>query len=383
MDGIQMVTYPQDWKEDKVSNVVDITTGCRDTQDNKANGRYPFFVRSPIVERIDVADFDCEAVLTAGDGVGTGKVFHYIKGKFAAHQRVYVMSNFRNADGKYFYYFFSKNFIKEVEKYTAKSSVDSVRRAMIADMEFTHPLISEQIEIVKALSTFDSYINDLAELIEKKKGIRNGSLEDLMSRRTRLNGSNGEWQESKLSDICKVYDGTHQTPKYTLQGIRFVSVENISNLYQSNKFISKEAYDADFKVYPEMGDVLMTRIGDIGTPCVVEKNEPLAFYVSLALFKNISINSRFLNYYIMASAFQQELDDRTLHHATPKKINKGEIGKCKVAYPKDPNEQEAIAAVLTAMDEEIEALEAERDKMIQIREGAMDDLLSGRVRLVV
>lgn len=53
-----------------------------------------------------MADYDCEAVLTAGDGVGTGKVFHYINGKFAAHQRVYIMNNFRGIDGKYFYYYF-------------------------------------------------------------------------------------------------------------------------------------------------------------------------------------------------------------------------------------------------------------------------------------
>lgn len=85
----------------------------------------------------------------------------------------------------------------------------------------------------------------------------------------------------------------------------------------------------------------------------------------------------------MSSQFQKELDDRTLHHATPKKINKGEIGKCKVRYPKDANEQAAIADILRAMDEEIEALEIERDKMIQIREGAMDDLLTGRVRLAL
>lgn len=90
-----MVTYPKDWKDDKVSSLVDISTGCRDTQDNKPSGKYPFFVRSPIVERIDVADYDCEAVLTAGDGVGTGKVFHYIDGKFAAHQRVYSTKSLR------------------------------------------------------------------------------------------------------------------------------------------------------------------------------------------------------------------------------------------------------------------------------------------------
>lgn len=378
-----MVTYPSDWKEDKVSNVVDISTGCRDTQDNKVTGRYPFYVRSPIVERIDVADYDCEAVLTAGDGVGTGKVFHYYNGKFAAHQRVYVMNNFRDVDGKYFYYFFSKNFIKEVEKYTAKSSVDSVRRAMIADMEFTHPQLPEQQDIVRALTAFDSYIADLAELIEKKRGIREGALEDLMCQRTRLNDHSTEWEEVPLSEICKVYDGTHQTPKYTLQGIRFVSVENIMDLYSSNKYISQAAYESDFKAYPEKGDILMTRIGDIGTPCVVDRDEPLAYYVSLALFKNITINSYFLNYYIMSSGFQRELDDRSLHHATPKKINKGEIGKCKVKYPKDADEQAAIANILRSMDEEIEALEIERDKMIQIREGAMDDLLTGRVRLSV
>ena len=378
-----MVTYPSDWKEDKVSNVVDISTGCRDTQDNKATGRYPFFVRSPIVERIDIADYDCEAVLTAGDGVGTGKVFHYYNGKFSAHQRVYVMNNFRDVDGKYFYYFFSKNFIKEVEKYTAKSSVDSVRRAMIADMEFTHPQLPEQQDIVRVLTAFDTYIDDLAELIEKKCGIRDGALEDLMCQRTRLNDYSTEWKEVSLSEICKVYDGTHQTPKYTLQGIRFVSVENIMDLYSSNKFISQAAYESDFKAYPEKGDILMTRIGDIGTPCVVDGNEPLAYYVSLALFKNITINNYFLNYYIMSSGFQRELDDRSLHHATPKKINKGEIGKCKVKYPKDADEQAAIANILRSMDEEIEALEIERDKMIQIREGAMDDLLTGRVRLSV
>lgn len=176
-----MVTYPEGWKCDTIINIADITTGCRDTQDNKVNGRYPFFVRSPLVERIDVADFDCEAVLTAGDGVGTGKVFHYINGKFAAHQRVYVMSNFQDVDGKYFYYYFSNNFGKEVEKYTAKSSVDSVRRDMIAEMEFPYPPLPEQKEIVQALLDFDEHIGNLTELIEKKKAIRDGALEDLVS----------------------------------------------------------------------------------------------------------------------------------------------------------------------------------------------------------
>ena len=197
-----MVTYPANWKFDIITNIADITTGCRDTQDNKVNGRFPFFVRSPIVERIDVADFDCEAVLTAGDGVGTGKVFHYINGKFAAHQRVYVISNFKDVDGRYFYYYFSNNFGKEVEKYTAKSSVDSVRRDMIAEMEFPYPPLHEQKEIVKALLDFDEHIDNLTELIEKKKAVRDGALEDLINGKTRLDGFRGDWNSCKINDVA-------------------------------------------------------------------------------------------------------------------------------------------------------------------------------------
>lgn len=251
----------------------------------------------------------------------------------------------------------------------------------LAKISIHLPLLSEQKKIAETLTAFDTHIANLTELIEKKKAIREGALEDLMCQRTRLNDHSTEWEEIPLSEICNVYDGTHQTPQYTMQGIRFVSVENIMDLYNSNKYISQAAYDSDFNVYPEKGDILMTRIGDIGTPCVVDKDEPLAYYVSLALFKNISINSYFLKYYIMSSGFRSELDDGSLHHATPKKINKGEIGKCKVKYPIDADEQEAIANILHSIDDEIKALEIERDKMIQIREGAMDDLLTGKVRL--
>ena len=85
---------PEDWEVDKVASFASITTGSRNTQDRIEDGQYPFFVRSQTVEKINSYSFDGEAVLTAGDGVGTGKVFHYINGKFDCHQRVYRISNF-------------------------------------------------------------------------------------------------------------------------------------------------------------------------------------------------------------------------------------------------------------------------------------------------
>lgn len=87
-------------------------------------------------------------------------------------------------------------------------------------------------------------------------------------------------------------------------------------------------------------------------------------------------------YYIHSSAFQKELFDRSLNFAIPKKINKGEIGKCNVYFPTDIVEQQAISDILTAMDKEISALEEEKEKYIALKAGAMDDLLTGKIRLV-
>jgi len=102
---------PQDWDIDAIANLASITTGDKNTQDKVDDGAYPFFVRSSNIERINSFAFDGEAVLTAGDGVGTGKIFHYINGRFNFHQRVYKISDFcSRLNGYFFYLYFSNNF---------------------------------------------------------------------------------------------------------------------------------------------------------------------------------------------------------------------------------------------------------------------------------
>ena len=156
---------PEDWNCVAAKHLMKIETGSRNTEHKKDAGKYPFFVRSQKVEHIDTYHYDCEAVLTAGDGVGTGKVFHHYIGKFDAHQRVYVMSNFDGITGRYFYNYFSENFGKEVSKYTAKSSVDSVRRDMIAAMIIPVPPIAEQKRIVEAIETAFAQLDGILNFI--------------------------------------------------------------------------------------------------------------------------------------------------------------------------------------------------------------------------
>jgi type I restriction enzyme S subunit len=178
---------PEDWEVDKIGKLISITTGDKNTQDRIVDGAYPFFVRSQTVERINSYSFDGEGVLTAGDGVGTGKIFHYVNGKFDYHQRVYLMHSFgEKVDGYYFFVFFSNHFYDRIMSMTAKSSVDSVRREMIADMLMTLPSKEEQTAIATILSDMDSEIQALQQRLSKTRQIKQGMMQELLTGKTRL-----------------------------------------------------------------------------------------------------------------------------------------------------------------------------------------------------
>ena len=156
---IRFAGFTDAWEQRKVSELCSISTGKSNTQDKVEDGEYPFYVRSPIIERSTKYLYDEEAVLTVGDGVGTGKVFHYVNGKYDLHQRCYRMYDFTDAlNARYFYHTFSKFFYKRVMAMTAKTSVDSVRLEMIADMEIPCPDIKEQEQIGAFFTNLDTLI---------------------------------------------------------------------------------------------------------------------------------------------------------------------------------------------------------------------------------
>lgn len=166
------------WERKIIQDICNITTGNKNTQDKKENGIYPFFVRSPKVERIDSWSFDGEAILTAGDGVGVGKIFHYYVGKMGVHQRVYLLYNIQ-CNSKYLYYFFSEFFYERVKKMSAKNSVDSVRKDMISDMPLLLPSFHEQEKIADCLSSLDELIEVTSRKVEILKEHKKGLMQQL------------------------------------------------------------------------------------------------------------------------------------------------------------------------------------------------------------
>jgi len=185
-----------------------------------------------------------------------------------------------------------------------------------------------------------------------------------------------EWK--KLGEVCGIFDGTHQTPKYTDNGIKFVSVENINGLYNSNKFISEEDYNANYKTKPRKNDVLMTRIGDVGSCAIIDRDELLAYYVSLALLRPNSefVLSGYVKYVLESQVGKRELRKKTLLTAVPLKINLGDVGKVCIPLP-SISEQKRIVDILDTFTASIENLKeqiAQRRKQFEYYRDQLLDL---------
>ena len=231
------------------------------------------------------------------------------------------------------------------------------------------PCRDEQEKVAKFLGLLSNRINKQQRFVSALKKYKRGAIQKLFSE-TDME----QWNLVKLKDVVKVFDGTHQTPNYKTTGVRFISVENILDPLATQKYISEDDYRKEFKVHPEYGDVLMTRIGDIGRTYYVNFDSDMAYYVSLALFKcSPKIEGRFLAAYISTNTFQKELWERTLHIAFPKKINTGEIGECSIRLP-SRERQIAIASYLDVIEKKIRLAEKKLDLIQIIKTGLMQQL---------
>ena len=293
-----------------------------------------------------------------------------------------VFTTDENLDSRYLQY--QLNYGSEFAKFAILQKQGGSRTYMylnkLKQLKLTMP---KSIEEQKAISAFLMSLDNLITLhqrkLEKLKIIKKSMLETCFPKngekapKIRFSGFSDDWEQRKLEDVVSVYDGVHQTPDYKESGIMFLSVENIASL-RSDKYISEEAFKRDYKIYPQKGDILMTRIGDVGTPNVVETSEKVAFYVSLALLKPNCIDSYFLCNVIQSPLFQKGLKDRTLVTAIPKKINKDEIGKVDVILPVSKEEQTAIGEYFKNLDRLITLHQRKLEKLKMIKKSMLETM---------
>ncbi len=220
------------------------------------------------------------------------------------------------------------------------------------------PSKKEQILVGLFLKKLDNTITLHQRKLDQLKELKKAYLQLMFPKkdetvpRVRFADFEDDWQLCKLGDVVEIFDGTHQTPRYTDSGVKFVSVENIATL-ETKKYITHEAYEKEYsKKRAKKGDILMTRIGDIGTMKVIETDEPLAYYVTLALLKAKETNPYFLSFIISSPEIQRNIWKRTLHIAFPKKINLGEINQVEMKITIF-EEQDKIGDLFTNLDDAI------------------------------
>lgn len=326
-----------------------------------------------------------DVLISAAGTIGKAVIFDGKDGYFQDSNIVWLTTDDR-IDKKYLYWFYRSFPWKALEGTTIKRLYNNI----ILNTTINLPSMEEQKRIVETLSSFDEYIDDLAELIEKKKNIRDGALEDLVTGKTRLGGYDGDWTSVSFNQVIipkarigwqglKKHEYLRSGYSYLIGGTDFL---NGSINLDGISYVTKERYDMDPNIQVSENDVLVTKDGTIGKVAIVPKlKKPATLNSGVFVFRtNKRLSPRYL-YRILSSSVFGEFIDTLSAGSTIKHLYQKDLKKFEFDIPIDIDEQESIAEILSAMDKEIINLEEERDKMIQIRDGAMDDLLSGRVRL--
>ncbi|WP_020586182.1 restriction endonuclease subunit S [Desulfobacter curvatus] len=273
---------PEDWIVNRFKFLVSIKTGEKNTEDKETNGLYPFYVRSQIPETINSYSYDGEAILTAGDGAGVGKVYHYVNGKFDYHQRVYKFSDFKNVIGKYLYRYVSNSFFNVAILGTAKSTVDSLRLPLIQNFLICYPTDkNKQIAIANFLDCKTAKIDQAVAIKEKqirllkerKQILIQNAVTKGLDPNVPMADSGVEWigqipahwKVKRLRFIGKTQNGISAGADYFGSGYPFVSYSDVYNnreLPRSVKGLAKSSINDQIHYSVEQGDVLFTRTSE-------------------------------------------------------------------------------------------------------------------------
>ncbi len=297
------------------------------------------------------------------------KIFHYINGKFDFHQRVYKISDFRaeRIDGYFFFLYFSANFYNRLAQMTAKSSVDSVRREMIANMLIPLPTKVEQSAIATALDDANALISSLERLIDKKKAIKQGTMQDLL----RLKKG---WKLKTIKEITACLDN-----------LRIPLNEVERNKMKGNyPYCGANGIVDYIKEWRIEGDVIL--IAEDGGYFDEYVTRPIAYQMNGKYWVNnhvhiLKAKPHYSQEFIFYSLVHKNILSY-LANGTRAKLNKSEMSKIEIPIPSNENAQHQIAKILSDMDSEIALLEKKLEKQMLIKQGMMQVLLTGKIRLV-
>lgn len=389
---------PEEWDFDEIRNHAEITTGTKNTQDKIQNGKFPFYVRSRKIERINSYSYDGEAILTAGDG-DIGKIFHYVNGKFDFHQRVYKISDFDNLlNGYFFYFYFRYHFLNRVMSMNAKNTVNSIRFDMIAKMMIPLPSLSEQQKISTVLLDIDNLIINTQKIIHQIISLKTGLMQKLlikgighkkfkkvtMGLRYMVEEYPEEWDIVTLGEKCKLERGKfghrpRDDPEYYGGKYPFIQTGDVEKSNGYVKSFSQTLNEKGLKVsrlFPK-GIIVITIAANIGTTAITAF--PICFPDSLIGISSDVIDVRFLEFYLRT---RKKYLNIVATQSAQKNINYETLKPLQIPNP-PLKEQKQIAAILLNIDTQINSQIQYKEKLERLKKSLMQKLLTGEVRVKI
>lgn len=407
-----MVTIPKGWRKCLVSDVVEVSRGAsprpiENYLTSNVNGvnwikigdapRSGNRIRHT-AERITPEGASRSVTVHAGDLILSNSMSFgrpYVVGiDGCIHDGWLKLSEFTlSADTEFLVYLLSSRAVtSQYESLAAGSGVKNLNKEVVSEVALELPQLAEQRAIAQVLSGFDEHLANLDELIAKKKAIRDGAIENLISGTERLSGFNGEWVDMVFGQaiIPKARIGWQnlRTDEYLDTGYSYIiggtDFSDGTVDLASCKFVSKERFLMDPAIQVNQGDILVTKDGTIGKVAVVPSLErPATLNSGVYVFRSVGlVTTRFL-YWVLRSTVFDDFIAGLSAGSTIKHLYQKDLGKFHFRAPKDTFEQDSIAEVMSSLETDLHVLKEERAKVQRLKLGAMDDLLTGHVRLPI
>jgi type I restriction enzyme, S subunit len=284
----------------------------------------------------------------------------------------------------FLYYILTSNYFKNfLAKLTAGSTITHLYQKDFVTFSFKIPDIPEQEKIVRTLSDTDELLKHFEYIIKKKKNIKQGMMQELLTGKKRLKGFNEKLEVVTFGDISKIKRGASprpiEDPKYFGRGRGWVRISDVSKsfkyLEKTRDYLSKLGESQSVTV--NEGDVIMSIAATVGRPILVKMEA--CIHDGFIVFSQLSddVDPEFL-YYILKH-IELKLS-KSGQQGTQSNINSKLVSKLEFLKP-SKKEQETISKILSDMDDEIQELKKQQDKYINLKQGIMQKLLIGEIRI--
>ena len=372
---------PEEWEVKKLGAVFDIGNG-RDYK-HLNTGKIPVYGTGGLMTYVNEYLYDGETVCIGRKG--TINMPQYHNGKIWTVDTLFYTYNFRKTDVKFLYYLTQRI---DWNSYNTATGVPSLTSQNISNILVSFPPLHEQHRIASALTSIDNLISSLGKQIEKKKNIKQGAMQQLLTGKTRLKGFSELWVKRKLGDNATIQRGGSPRPIEAYLTTNRDGINWIKNgdVRPNDKFIRHTVE----KIIPEgishsrqvyKGDFILSNSMSFGRPYILDIDG--CIHDGWLVIKDYSntYDMDFL-YYILSSDTVFEQYIAMAAGSSVKNLNKEKVANVMLFAPQSLAEQRAIATILNKMDNEITALETKKAKYEAIKQGMMQQLLTGKIRLI-